>query len=147
MKIFWKTVLSGAMVVICLALLPAACSGSTFGPASAAPISSEIRQLANEYRSLKQTKGYWYGAPPNEAVDEPAGPLYLAMNTLGDYLGTPVHHHTRAQIIELLGPPNAELTDKNPPRMVYLWRSWHDYLYFTYNGDRILGWGWDSAGG
>jgi hypothetical protein len=115
-----------------------------------APIPTEIHALGQEFRRLRALPGHMqaHGGEWNDEVDRYGGRKHQVMEALGTQLGT--GHHTQAEVIELMGPPD-QVTLQGKPHpaelLVYFWRGAHDYLYFTV-GDKgvVLKADWWMAG-
>jgi predicted PolB exonuclease-like 3'-5' exonuclease len=113
--------------------------------------------LAREFRALRAQKGHFSGEEWNDTVDRFGGRKHVVMQALGDALGDGTH--TRAEIVQLLGAPDAVLApgdmmfreayDGADARvrelLVYQWRGGHDFLYFGSDGVRVYAHGWWAA--
>lgn len=119
-----------------------------------------MHELAQEFRRLRAVKGHFQGGSLNPDVDGWMGLKHRVMIELGSRLGT--GECSRAEVIALLGEPDAiarpgdiafDLVGRQaafPPGaeyelLLYYWRGGHDYLYFTAQGQSILGSGWWHA--
>lgn len=87
--------------------------------------------------------------------------VHRAMVRLGETLGD--GRHTRREVEEIMGPPDAVLASGNDDstvrhreatratlspgetHRVYFWRGWHDYLYYVCRGDTVTAARWYNA--
>ncbi|MGV8119669.1 MAG: hypothetical protein AB2L14_07905 [Candidatus Xenobiia bacterium LiM19] len=86
-------------------------------------------ELAEEYRVLRNKKGHYNGGVWDDDLDRWGGRLHSVMVKLGQNLGTP--GHGESDITGLMGEPDSIRTVKGDTHLIYLWRGWHDYLYFV----------------
>jgi hypothetical protein len=147
-------------------LLLASCTGPA--PEPAGPSSgqgcnlSEIQELAADFARLRAVQGHFQGGPWTAEVDAWMGPKHQVMIELGDRLAEAGCE--QAQVTDLLGPPDLIVHPGDPlfdqvrrqaefeepavesyTLLVYYWRGAHDFLYFTSDGQTILGSGWWHA--
>jgi hypothetical protein len=127
-------------------LMMAGCgTGSPSRPASHFHdvFSPDVRSLAREYRELRKQSGHYRGGEWNDDVDRYGGKLHRVMGELGKRLeGLPMK---RADILALMGEPDATQTQGEADQLVYFWRGWHDYLYFLCEGESVKGIAWYFA--
>lgn len=103
----------------------------------------EVRQLSaltREFQELRKVKGHWQGGQPNPEVDIPRGRMRLVMGALAETLGRlPL---TKDDLVSLMGLPDEKRTVDNDEQLVYLWRNWHDYVYFVVRNGAVAGFQW-----
>lgn len=122
------------------------------------PVDDNLRQLADEFRSVSATPGHFGGGPSNDDVDQWQGRKHQLMLELGSRLGD--GDFNREQLVDLLGPADHVVTTGDPlmptiaslPNfdtyaaadafLVYEWRGTHDFLFFVLQGDLIVGSDW-----
>jgi hypothetical protein len=150
-----------------LILLLAAVAGCAGQPASSpgggCSLPEGVDTVAADFRALRPVRGQFDGGSWQAEVDSWQGRKHQAMIQLGDLLGS--GSCLSQQVQELLGPPDATVQAgdalfdqvsnlpgfKRPASeayqlMIYDWRGTHDFLYFTVQGNTILGSGWWYAG-
>lgn len=88
-----------------------------------------MSELAEQYRNLRKIRGYFSGGEWNDDVDQHGGRLHTILIELSKALGHPPH--TRAEIILLMGEPDAVRQQDSEEHLIYFWRGWHDYVYFV----------------
>ncbi|MHC9543010.1 MAG: hypothetical protein AB9903_26160 [Vulcanimicrobiota bacterium] len=86
-------------------------------------------ELAEEYRALRNKKGHYNGGVWDDDLDHWGGRMHSVMVQLGQNLGTP--GRGESDITGLMGEPDSIRTVKGDTHLIYLWRGWHDYLYFV----------------
>lgn len=154
-----------AILILILFTLFTACAGRAGVPDAAVEIAMEepIRDMAQEFKSLRTIEGHFDGGTWNDDVDEWMGRKHRLMIELGARFGAGAY--SRTQGIDLLGAPDAiaregdALYDLIRDRgeferpaggayefLVYHWRGEHDFLYLTAREETILGAGWWYAG-
>lgn len=150
-------ILTGVAIALCTPAPPAG-AGDEAGPPS---VSGEVRALAEELRGLRAVKGHFEGGPPNRDVDANGGRKHVVMQKLAEALGGGAF--LEEQVVSLLGVPDAvarpgdaRWAETFPDRaaapaetekiLIYLWRGWHDYLYFEVAGGRVTRAAWWFAG-
>jgi hypothetical protein len=119
---------------------------------------TNLIQIAEAYKSLRDIPGHFGGGEPNEAVDQWQGQKHRLMLELGLQLGN--GEYGRTELIALMGPPDHIVTEddalyKNIESLpsfsslatsgeflIYEWRSTHDFLFFAIQDDKILGANW-----
>ncbi len=93
-------------------------------------VSKEILPLLEEYKELRKEKKKHYNTGEfNHDLDAWDGRMHNVMIELGDYFGKPIWK--KSDIINFLGEPDATEKKNGEEKLVYFWRGWHDYLYFT----------------
>jgi len=92
-------------------------------------------ELADEYRTLRKKKGHFNGGEWADDLDRWDGRMHSVMAQLGQNLGTP--EHTESEITGLMGEPDSRPTVNGDTHLIYLWRGWHDYLYFICRNGRV----------
>ena len=92
-------------------------------------VSEEISELLEEYAELRKERGHFDGGEWDEDLDSWGGRLHTAMTRLGETLGHPPH--ARADVVRLMGEPDAVRERDTEEHLIYFWRGWHDYLYFV----------------
>ena len=129
-----------------LALLLAACAAA-----------ADIGALSAEFKVLRAQSGHFSGGTWNEAVDKFGGRKHEVMLRLGEALADGAH--TRREVVALLGEPDLVLKPGDAmfrdsyqggdvrvrELLVFHWRGMHDFLYFTSDGESVLGSGWWNA--
>jgi hypothetical protein len=120
----------------------------------------ELQDLLKEYKELRKSKGWFTGGKEwNKELDAWDGRLHNIMGTLGQVLGNV--KYTKKDIINLMGEPDAiyNKSGNKPPHvmgkeysygednehLIYLWRGWHDYLYFVCQDGKVISSGWYFA--
>jgi len=109
-------------------------------PRSAELALRNVAELAKEYQELRKQKGHWYGGAFNPDLDSPSGKLRAIMGALGETVGQPPLQ--RHQIVALMGEPDSIRTTDGAEHLIYLWRSWHDYLYFVSRDGDVVTFAW-----
>jgi hypothetical protein len=116
-----------------------------------------LANIAAEFRTLRVQRGHFSGGEWNETLDKWGGRKHHVMGLLGDALGD--GRHTRAEVIALLGSPDAILAPRDMmfaqayrdgdarvrELLVYHWRGGHDFLFFASDGSAVLAAGWWAA--
>jgi hypothetical protein len=142
-----------------------ACAGRASAPDATVETAMEepIRDMAQEFKSLRAIEGHFSGGAWNDDVDEWMGRKHQLMIELGERLGGGTY--SRSQVVDLLGAPDAAAREgdalydlirdrgefERPAGgayefLVYHWRGEHDFLYVTVREETILGAGWWYAG-
>jgi hypothetical protein len=113
-------------------------SVSAASTVSAAPRS--LAELGRRFQVLRQQKKRGEPGRFDRVLDNWEGELHKLMIELGDRLGVAGTKTTR--LVAIMGEPD----DRKPERWVYLWRGWHDYLFFELHDDRVVKADWYLAG-
>jgi putative lipoprotein len=101
---------------------------------------SNVAGLAREYQELRTQKGHWNGGTFNPDLDSPGGRLRVIMGALGETLGQPPFQ--KNQIVALMGEPDSIVDKDGAEQLIYLWRNWHDYLYFVCSQGAVVSFSW-----
>jgi uncharacterized lipoprotein YbaY len=109
-------------------------------PGSVELLVSNVAGLAREYQELRTQKGHWYGGAFNPDLDSPGGRLREIMGALGETLGQPPFQ--KNQIVALMGEPDSIVDKDGAEQLIYLWRNWHDYLYFVCRDGSVSSFNW-----
>lgn len=91
-----------------------------------------LASLGRRFRELRRRKQAEKPGHFDADLDGAGGELFRVMDDLGKRLGaarTPA-----ARVESVMGGPD----EKRADRWVYLWRGWHDYLFFTIDGDGLV---------
>ncbi len=163
-----RSILYCKLGVILVLLALARCAGRTATPGGSPQtqgclVSSESKEMAARFQSLRTIKGHFQGGNGNVDVDAWMGSKHQLMLQLGTRLGT--GDCRRAQVVQLLGPPDLIAREGDAPfnevsrlpefekpatgpyeLLIYYWRGLHDFLYFTAQDETILHSGWWYAG-
>jgi len=100
--------------------------------------SMNIDSLAKEYKALREQKKNQKPGEYCADLNAFKGKLHLIMDELGKRLGTP--SCKEEDIKRKMGEPDTIWVEKQNPdiplmpsevHLIYLWRGWHDYLYFV----------------
>jgi hypothetical protein len=105
---------------------------------------NEVAEPATEYRQLRNEREQSSGEEWIDDLDNFGGRLHVVMTQLGEILGQ-TRCYSRTDVIQLLGEPDAIREEGGKVSLIYFWRGWHDYLYFTCRGDVLLGADWYFA--
>jgi hypothetical protein len=119
---------------------------------------SDLIQLADAYKELRDVPGHFGGGEPNEVVDQWQGQKHRLMLEIGARLGT--GEYGRNELINLIGPPDHIVTQgdalyqnieslpsfpsfaASQEFLIYEWRATHDFLFFAVLDNQILTAGW-----
>jgi len=127
---------------------------------------SEVRQLKEEWSTLRTMRGHFSGAQFNAAIDGPKGAKKQVMDKL--YAHYTSLDSSSQSLVELLGAPDKLLAGKlammpgpvvgngvgeadgekgETFTMVYEWRGAHDYLFFKVDAtsEQVVDSGWYHA--
>jgi hypothetical protein len=99
-----------------------------------------LRELGQRFGELRRRRRAHKPGQFDRDVEGWGGELHQVMTELGTRLGA--EGTPGARVIEIMGEPD----ERKPQRWVYLWRGWHDYLYFEIVGDRVVRSAWYMAG-
>jgi hypothetical protein len=138
---------------------PGEAEGPAPGEAEGCDVSVTTEALADEFQRLRGVPGHFQGGEWNAEVDAWMGRKHQVMIELGSQLGS--GDCSQAQLIELLGPPDAiarpgdplfDLVSRQPEfqkpsggsyeLLIYHWRGGHDVLCFAAQDQAIVGSGW-----
>lgn len=101
---------------------------------------SHVPALTREFQELRKVKGHWQGGDSNPEVDSPRGRMRLVMGALAETLGRlPM---AKDDLVSLMGLPDETRTAGSEEQLVYLWRNWHDYVYFVIRDGTLAGFQW-----
>jgi hypothetical protein len=99
----------------------------------------ELPVKAETFRQLRLLKGHFTGGTWNADTDAFNGKRHQVMLALEQLL----HDQTvtRAELVALLGEPDAVRPTPDGAigeQLIYFWRGWHDYLFFTVSDGQPL---------
>jgi len=123
---------------ICTAEQSIEMNASTDSPAIASEkgsVEKSTAELSEEYRVLRNRKGHYNGGVWDDDLDRWGGRMHSVMVQLGQNLGTP--GRGESDITGLMGEPDSIRTVKGDTHLIYLWRGWHDYLYFVCRNGKV----------
>jgi hypothetical protein len=123
---------------ICTATQSRDMKASTASPALASEQGGREKstaELGEEYRILRNRKGHYNGGVWDDDLDRWGGRMHSVMVQLGQNLGTP--GRGESDIKGLMGEPDSRRTVKGGTHLIYLWRGWHDYLYFVCRNGKV----------
>jgi hypothetical protein len=127
-------------------------------------INEKVAALASRYKELRERRQRVPKGKFDQELDDDRGRFHDVLYSLGVELGR--SPYTRQNIIECLGEPDAikksgemgdslsiyrrELgkadrkVDEKPGReyLIYLWRGWHDFLFFIAEDGMMVDHGW-----
>ncbi|CAO3570014.1 unnamed protein product [Mortierella alpina] len=140
---------SAAIVLMGLSVTLISLSSISAAPATVT--GQDLKSLGEDFKELRQVKGFWNKKDYNEDVDAPKGKKHLVMKDLHDALSKP---GTEASLVqETMGPsdtiPDAILrqlkasepktaTPTHYTYLMYQWRGNHDFLWFRIDLDTNL---------
>jgi hypothetical protein len=153
-------------LIVALLLMAGCASPARLPTGSPAPDGCELptdtEEFAAEFVRLRAVQGHFQGGSWNDDVDAWSGRKHRVMLDLGSRLSAAGCKQER--LTDLLGSPDriarpgdaifdevsrqAEFEEPPGPDyelLVYYWRGARDYLYFTADGETILGSGWWHA--
>jgi hypothetical protein len=93
---------------------------------------AELPLKAEEFRQLRTLKGHFTGGTWNADTDAFNGKRHQVMLALEQLLQDQTL--SRAELVALLGEPDAVRPAPEGSageQLIYFWRGWHDYLFFT----------------
>lgn len=147
------------VIAVAVAVMAVAASA-----ADAPAFDQRLQALGAEYRRLQTQRGHFDGASRNEAVDRWGGRKHEVMESLRQGLAARPHT-TRAQVVSLLGEPDAqwragepaprllpsELRETPAPDALWLWYRWRGTrdglaLRFAPRNDRLELVAWSYTG-
>lgn len=116
---------------LCLLLTATACAPQRQpDPVIQASPVAELALKADAFRQLRTLKGHFTGGTWNADTDAFNGKRHQVMLELEQLLQGKLL--TRAELVTLLGEPDAvRSAPESGEQLVYFWRGWHDYLFFT----------------
>jgi hypothetical protein len=103
----------------------------------------ETIALAREYRDLRQQSSHWKGGTWNDDVDQFGGRMHVVLQELAKRVSEA--GQTRAQVLDLMGEPDAVRKQADEELLIYFWRGWHDYLFFVCRNELIRKADWYHA--
>jgi hypothetical protein len=139
------------LIIITLFSIPVSdWSGDRHGRKACSAVASEkgvddmtVEELAEDYRALRRKKGHFGGGDWDDDLDRWGGRMHSVMTRLEKALGTP--GHSESDVRRLMGEPDSIRREKGRTCLVYLWRGWHDYLFFECRDGKVKRSGWYFA--
>jgi hypothetical protein len=127
-------------------------------------LNKKVAALIGQYRELREKRRQLAPGNRDRDLDNHGGKLHEVLSSLGVELGHPPY--TKENIVTCLGEPDAVRSHKRMSNylgiyqnelrkagrkveerddreyLIYLWRGWHDFIFFISEDGRIVDHGW-----
>ena len=106
----------------------------------AGAVPRSLVELGRRFQALRRRLASTKPGELDEALEGFEGELHTIMTELGDRLG--VAGTKSGRVTAIMGQPDA----RREGQWIYLWRGWHDYLYFEVAKGCVVSADWYMAG-